>query len=447
MNIQKLTIILLFPFVLISCFWENKKEENINKKEEKIQVIQTEKEEQKYDILSWDIETLEKLLPSVPKQDVEVLQNAVKEDDFIKIQQVSPGILENLKKQEEVNEKVVEIIKYNYVSSILNEWNYFYKEDEKSKEAIEYLQDPDYVDPFYNNYYLWYANEIIKKYEEALEYYNKALDYAWDAEKNKVLKSVILNQIGHLYDLQWNIEKAQKNYYEAYSLDSENYSSSVNIARYLLRIWDIEWAKKYFEYWLWTRSNISKSEIYFSLSSLELEYWDIESSKEYAKLSIQHNHNYPMGYIALARSNYMLNSQKYYIEIEKLIEQSLQLYKDNYLAYRILGLHMYDQKNQIIANALFEKSKQALQMDMILMDNQRDNLSDFLQVEQSILNLYFKIDTNFTFTNYVDYIIENWEKNPYLKKILSFQLKRKDYGIFKERIQEKDFWKLLQYLQ
>jgi hypothetical protein len=134
-----------------------------------------------------------------------------------------------------------------------------------------------------------------------------------------------------------------------------------------------------------------------------------------------------MGYVTLARANYMLNNQKYYTEIEKPIEQSLQLYKDNYLAYRILGLHIYDQKNQMIANALFEKSKQALQTDMILMDNQRENLSNFLQVEQSLLNLYFKIDTNFTFKNYVDYLIENSEKNPYLKKIISFQIQRKNY--------------------
>jgi hypothetical protein len=34
-----------------------------------------------------------------------------------------------------------------------------------------------------------------------------------------------------------------------------------------------------------------------------------------------------------------------------------------------------------------------------------------------------------------------------LKKIISFQIQRKNYWIFKEKTQDTDFWRLLEYFQ
>jgi tetratricopeptide (TPR) repeat protein len=67
------------------------------------------------------------------------------------------------------------------------------------------------------------------------------------------------------------MNKAYEYYYEAYGIDNSNFYASLNLARYFFRIKDYETSKKMFEYSLLIESKVTKSEIYFSLSSIELE--------------------------------------------------------------------------------------------------------------------------------------------------------------------------------
>jgi hypothetical protein len=92
-----------------------------------------------------------------------VLYQSVKDDNFQEIQKIIPIIIDDFKskKQDFTQQEIQKIktLKYINTSAILNEGNYFYKEKEKSQEAIKYIEDmtlldPDFVDPFYSNYYL-----------------------------------------------------------------------------------------------------------------------------------------------------------------------------------------------------------------------------------------------------------------------------------------------------
>ena len=68
----------------------------------------------------------------------------------------------------------------------------FFDITEKVQKIISEIKEIEnsLFDNFYWNYYLWYAKEIIKDYDKALEYYNKAYEFA--NNDNKVTTSIIL---------------------------------------------------------------------------------------------------------------------------------------------------------------------------------------------------------------------------------------------------------------
>lgn len=155
----------------------------------------TQRIEQGSQKLYGEMKELETYFPNIKKEKLILLQEAIKNDDFIAAQKVIPSILDDIKNDAGVDKEIVQALQYHYISSMLNEWNYLYKEEGKSKQAIEYidavvLKDPDFIDPFYSNYYLGYAQEIVKNYTSALEYYNKALGFAWSVEKIKNLNEL-----------------------------------------------------------------------------------------------------------------------------------------------------------------------------------------------------------------------------------------------------------------
>lgn len=214
MNIQKLTLLLLIVFFLFSCS-KNAELEGKNIDNSLWQTNINQDAQYFSDILfSGNSEDIEKNFSHLASsEDLNELQKTLQSSDFAGTQKVIEKITSQIKKETllpEDKQKVKSLVNV-YLSAVLNEWNYLYEPAQKSKQATEYLEneilwDPDFVDPFYNNYHLWYAQEIIKNYDAALEYYQKALQFAWESEKNKRLKSIIYNQIGHVYDLSGDIE-------------------------------------------------------------------------------------------------------------------------------------------------------------------------------------------------------------------------------------------------
>lgn len=313
------------------------------------------------------------------------------------------------------------------IYSYLQEWVYLYKEEEYSSKVIELLSEEE--QNFQNLYFLGFANEIIKNYEKALKYYNKWLELENLLNTEQAL---LLNQIGHVYDLKWDLEKAYSFYYKAYELDNVNYNSAFNIARYLTRKWDYELAKQYFEYWLNNDNNVLKSEIYYSLSSIELELnWlkpNIDKSIEYAKLSIKYNPSYPMGYLWLARWYYMLNDEKYYKDIEENLSKSIKLNPNWYEAYYYYALYIFDLWKIQDSTNLLLKSLEVINNDMILMDNERNTIS--INIKNLILTLILinKIEISDNVEKIMDWIkkIPNWEI------FINKQLSRWKYWVFSD---------------
>lgn len=432
MNIQKLTLLFFIGIFLFSCWKDSKPEDtHMSTSQSGTEMIQ----DSQYfsDIIfsekSQDIQ--ENFAHLASSKDLNELQKSLQTSDFLWTQKVIEKITSQINKEtltSEDKQKVKSLVNV-YISAMLNEWNYLYKPEEKSKQASDYikneiLSDPDFVDPFYNNYHLWYAQEIIKNYDEALQYYQKALQYAWESEKNKRLKSIIYNQIGHVYDLSWDIEQAYSYYVNAFKADKKNLFSALNIGRYLATTWDFLWAKEYFEYASHIEWKAEKAEAYFNLSSVELrigsEKSNIEKSIEYAKKSIESYKDYPMGYIWLARGYYMLNDTKYNTQIETNLEKAIELNPNTYLWYRYLWMYHLDNNDMEKFSEYIDKSSQAVEKDPILMEHNKE----YVLLQNDMLKIFFQVDLS-------EYK-ELYEWDDYFKAIIQDQMERQNFGLYKK---------------
>lgn len=419
MRIQKLTFLslILFSFLLLSC---NKSTqdivpENTPNNEDVTSVIQ---DTNNNDILSWNIETLVQALPNIPQQDVEKLNESVKNSDFITIQKVLPWMIETLKKEEKPNTEMVKVLTYNYVSAMLNEWNYFYKEQDKSTQAIEYLNDllvtdAHFVDPVYNNYYLGYANEIIKKYDEALKYYNEALKLAPNIEKNKKIRAMLLNQIWHVYDLMWDMTKANTYYLQSEELGISFIWNLINRGRYEFRMKNYDGAEKYFTNILGlSKDSFVKAEMYFNLWSIYLTKKDgVEKALEFAQKWIEANKSYPYNY---------LNQWIWYIylwweeNIKKAItplKKVINLYPDASSAYKYLWIIAYIGDDFEWAIKYFEKQVETSSKDMILMKDEQEMM--YKNALYDLSRTYaMKGSVNESMKN-LDMLLWTWENKDY----------------------------------
>lgn len=393
----------------------------------------------------WDLTTLtNKFWDLTSTWSLKDLNDSINDEDFKKIQEIVNTILVEIDTKKDLTNKdkvKIQALKYTKVMSVLSEGNYFYKEKEKSEEAIEIIQEiisenPNSKDYFFSNYYLWYAKEIVKNYTWALDHYNLILKNLPETEENKNFRSITLNQIWHIYDLKWERDKAYKYYSDAYNLVKQNYRASINIARYLTRTWKNDEAKKFFEYSLWTLSRFLKSEIYFSLSTIELELNgatpDINKSIEYAKKSIDNNSNSAMAYLALARWYYMLNDSKLYKEIEDNLDTSIKLNPNWNEAYRYYALYYLDQKDLEKALYFIEKSNISTDKDMILMEDQRLIIKKINIMLVQISIFLEKINTQWVEKN--KHLISAIINNNYYKYFTDMQNKRLNKWLFKDII-------------
>ncbi len=313
--------------------------------------------------------------------------------------------------------------KMKLVYSYLNYGNYFYKEQENSKKAMDILNTLDEDSEVI--YYKWYSQEIIKNYTGAMDYYNRWLEIKDITDKNK---SLILNQIWHLYDLKWETQKTFDYYREAYNLDNTNYHSSANIWRYFLQINKISESIPYFVYALNTEEVALKSEIYFTLSSIELEAnWlkpNIDKSISFAMESIKSFPDYPMWYIGLARWLYMKNDKTYDKEIEEILTEALRLNPNISYAYEILALHEYDKWDINKSLDLLKKALSTIDQDMILMDNERKEEKNLVEFKIHILS---KIADNKDNKDVIFTFFDEINKIAFARKFLKQQVQRPWY--------------------
>ncbi|MFA5917358.1 MAG: hypothetical protein WC850_03950 [Candidatus Gracilibacteria bacterium] len=328
--------------------------------------------------------------------------------------------------------------KMKLVYSYLAYGNYFYKEEENSKKAIEILdtlkEESDVL------YYKGYANEIIKNYTGALDYYNKGLE---QKDLTNEYKSLLLNQKGHLYDLKGEFNKVLTYYDEAYNLDKNNTMVLSNLGRYYARTGEYEKAYEILNQALsLTDNGPLKSEISFGLSSIELELNglkpDIDKSIDYARQSIKYYPSYPMGYVALSRGLFMKNDLQYNKEIEENLNKSIELNPNGYFAYYIYVLYEIDKSNFEKASDYIKKTMYAINSDMILMDSERETTKNSLMYDSIVIGTLKNGATD------QELLMKLINKTGKLKnpKIV-FQIKRNNYGIFAPIKDNKEFQELI----
>ncbi|MDD5376592.1 MAG: hypothetical protein PHH16_00580 [Candidatus Gracilibacteria bacterium] len=307
--------------------------------------------------------------------------------------------------------------------------NYYYKEKEYADKAIKTISEMSEDDyGAYGMYFVGYAYEITKRYDDALTWYGKGLKVSSNTDR---LNAIFKNQIGHVYDLMGDMNKAYEYYDESYKLNSKNFQSAVNVGRFLVRTNRSQEAIPYFEYALHTSDVALRSEIYYTLSSIELEFGglkpDIDKSIFYAKESIRSFPDYPMGYVALARGLYMKNDKEYAQEIKDNLSKSMNLNPNGYYAYEISALYEYDNGDFQKSVDLLQKAVHNTGTDMILMDNERGNTQNELSYEMLLLAMIEaakkdgKIDMH--------QLGEKFDAIPFGKDFIKFQLKRGNHGI------------------
>lgn len=338
--------------------------------------------------------------------------------------------------------KLIDYEKLVLVSAYLDKWIYYYEWEKNWKKAIDILEKMD--DSYEVLYYKWFVYEMTKDYVKALEFYHKALNVK---NIDNSQKSVLYNQIWHVHDLRWDLDKILPNYQKAHELDNKNIDAIINLWRYYLSMNDIEKWYKYFNdalalerYWP------KKSEIYFSLSWLELELnWltpDIDKSVEYAKKWIEFYPVYAMNYVALANAYYMKNNSSYHEEIQRNLEKSIEMNPNWTYSYEILSLLEYEKWNFTWAVQTMRQVLNVSSDDYILMNKQKEEtisqvffywlmyrtLRDAWDDQEKILN----------------FIKENWWL---ANHIILKQIKRKDYWIFYLLKNNKEFEEIVKSYQ
>lgn len=317
--------------------------------------------------------------------------------------------------------------KLKLLSAYLNYWNYFHKEDENSKKAIEILDTM--ADDYSKFYYYGYALEIIKDYTGALDNYNKWLEITSLTDSQK---SLFKNQIWHVYDLKWEFDKVLAFYDEAYKLDNNNDNALSNLGRYYARIKEYEKAKQYFEKALLISTNLPlKSELCFWLSSIELEInWltpDIDKSIEYARKAIEFYPEYAMWHLALARWLYMKNNEVNNKEIEENIKKAIDLNPNSYYTYELSAMHEYDKWNMDEFLNNLQKAEALIATDMILMDNQRETEKIVVNYKYFVFN---EIQKSKKDKEKVIAFLNNVIASNLWKSVLKQQIQRFNNGIF-----------------
>lgn len=316
--------------------------------------------------------------------------------------------------------------KIKLVSAYMWKWNYFYMEEEYSKKALDVLSTMK--NDYSVLYYKGYAKEIVKDYTWSLLNYDEWLLLT---NLDKKQKAVLLNQKWHLLDLQWNLENAFINFDEAYKEDKTNSDVLTNLWRYYARIWDNKKAFIYFKQVLDKDLSVpEKAELYFTLSSLELEIWwltpDIDKSIEYSKRAIETYPAYPMWYIALARWLYMKNDSLLADKIKENLDKAIELTPNSYYSYELFGLYEYDNWNIESFLEMFEKAESVIDDDMILMDSQREVEKFFINFKYYVLS---EINNNRDDTEWLFEFINSLLDIPSWKAIIVQQMRRKDYWI------------------
>lgn len=388
-------VLLLFILILLIVWWYffySKSSFNLDEREENSNLLENQAQ----------------------KQD-EVKSNSGSADEYDKDLISSIAYFEN---EYNIDDKSTEN-KINLVKVYLQYATSYNKEEEYSKKALSILNTMN--DDSLILYYKWYSNEIVGNYEEALSKYNEALriDDIKDYDK-----AVLLNQIGYIYELKWDIEKANTYYLESEDMSFDIPTNLLNRGRYEYSQWNYDSAEDYFNKVLGSDGSIFiKSEVYNNLSNIYLIKQDgFNKAIEYSLLWIETNKDYPNNYLSLWIWYFYKwgdDFNKSIINFRKAISLSPNLSN----AYKWIGIYYYvkDDYDKAIDN--FNKQLEKSSLDTTLTEYQRINIKN--DAIYDLARSYgYKWDTN----NSIKYLkqVLNWIDSYYYNNFV-FDLRNSNW--------------------
>ena len=323
--------------------------------------------------------------------------------------------------------------KLNLVKVYLQYWNSYYKESVFADKALEILKTME--EEFEVEYLKWYAYEIKADYDKALTQYNKVLNYE-NITKEEEINA--LNQKGHIYDLQWFLEKSNQQYLLAEELDSEFIKTLLNRGRYESRVSNNDEAEEYFNKILAKTDDLFlKSELYYNLSVIYQSKKDwIDKAIEYAKLWIESNIDYPNNYLSLWVS-YISKDWDFLDKALEPLNKSIELYPNSSMSYKYIWIYHYikDDFNKAILN--FKKQVEFSEKDILLMNNNKEktkiewqyDLARSYALNSDVENTIKYLKKILNWDNKLAYswfLIENWNPNWPFRKISKEELYKEE---------------------
>lgn len=330
-NPLRLIVICIIPFIISSC-WLNKDEST------------------KSSPVIKDI-TLVDILAKYSTGEAQNISTTINSSDFSENERLIQKLIDDARSSWKTNTWELVTLLIFQLQNTLNQSNYEYTEAEGRTNAAKIIETILSYDPNYSNHpdilmFRGYAEEINKNYTGAIVLYQNAIGQSMGFSGNTAFRSRALIQLSHIESLMGNMDRAYELAREGYALDPTNYKANLSIGRFLAYSGSIVEALPYFENALNTPYKPMKSEIYFSMSSLVANKWskahDLNKAIEYAKLSIENNPNYPMGYYALAYAYYMMNDPQYHQTIQENLDKSIELNPNGYNSYELRGLLKFD---------------------------------------------------------------------------------------------------------
>ncbi len=313
------------------------------------------------------------------------------------------------------------------IHSYLDQWTVSYNEPEFAKKARDLLESswmPE--NSWYYKFYMWYSYEIERDYEKAILLYREAEGKAFDNDT----KSRTYNQIWHVYDLDWNLDKASEFYNKAMEADRWNISAVLNFARMLVRKWESEKAVEYFERVANETEDVyAKAEVYFDLSSLYMymkgdSEKNIQKSIDYAQKAVDTNWKYPLGYIWVARV--LIISESNLDHAERSLQEALKLNPELSLAYEWLWMLEQGKWNFDKSIEYFNKTIEMLSDDITLMRG---------EIDQDKSRLYYLTAVSYAFDENKEKALENLKiafdyPNLYTLTLFKSEIEKENYGVF-----------------
>lgn len=320
-----------------------------------------------------------------------------------------------------VNENSSEEDKLALASIYLAVWNAYYNEKEHALKALEILNglNPNF-DVLYQK---WYANEIMENYEEARNFYEEALNLEGITLEQK---ATVLNQIWHVYDLEWDSFAANEYYMEAENTWVIFGWLLLNRWRYEYRNWNFDEAERYFIQLLELPMNaFIRSEVYFNLSSIYLNKQDEESVRqgiEYAKQWIEAQADYPFNHTNLW-IGYL-----YAGELDNVLEplqRALQLHPLSVQTAKFLWIYYYTVDDFENAIASFKLQLENADKDITLMKDEREAFRQ--QAIYDIARSYAWAWDAVNSISYLDMLLWTWENGSYY---IQFLMDHALWGVF-----------------